>query len=124
MKPFSYAIYRLVPRIERGECVNVGVVVFCRPRDFLAARTALDETRVRVLWPELELGEVGKHLQAIERIAAGDPAGGPIAGLDPTARFHWLTAPSSTIIQPSEVHTGVAADPAEQLSRLFDSLVL
>ena len=124
MKSFSYAIYRLVPRIERGECVNVGVVVFCRPRDFLAARTALDESRVRALWPELELEEVRKHLQAIERIAAGDPAGGPIAALDLTARFHWLTAPSSTIIQPSEVHTGVAEEPAEQLDRLFDSLVL
>ena len=124
MKSFSYAIYRLVPRIERGECVNVGVVVFCRPRDFLAARTALDETRVRALWPELELDEVRKHLQAIERVAAGDPAGGPIAALDLTARFHWLTAPSSTIIQPSEVHTGVAEEPAEQLDRLFASLVL
>jgi hypothetical protein len=124
VKPFSYAIYRLVPRIERGECVNVGVVVFCRPRDFLAARTALEETRVRALWPELELDEVRKHLQAIERVAAGDPAGGPIAALDLTARFHWLTAPSSTIIQPSEVHTGVAEEPAERLDRLFDSLVL
>ena len=124
MKSFSYAIYRLVPRIERGECVNVGVVVFCRPRDYLAARTALDDARVHALWPELELDEVRKHLQAIERVAAGDPAGGPIAGLDLTARFHWLTAPSSTIIQPSEVHTGVAEEPADQLDRLFASLVL
>jgi hypothetical protein len=124
VKSFSYAIYRLVPRIERGECVNVGVVVFCRPRDFLAARTALDEPRVRALWPDLELDEVRKHLQAIERIAAGDSAGGPIAELDLTARFHWLTAPSSTIIQPSEVHTGVAEEPAERLDRLFASLVL
>jgi hypothetical protein len=123
VKPFSYAIYRLVPRIERGECVNVGVVVFCRPLEFLAARTALDESRVRALWPELALDEVRKHLQAIERIAAGDPAGGPIAALDLTARFHWLTAPSSTIIQVSEVHTGVAADPGERLERLVDSLV-
>ena len=124
MKSFSYAIYRLVPRIERGECVNVGVVVFCRPLDYLAARTALDEPRVRALWPGLELDEVRKHLQAIERIAAGDPAGGPIAALDLTARFHWLTAPSSTIIQPSEVHTGVAEEPADRLGRLFESLVL
>ena len=122
VKSFSYAIYRLVPRIERGECVNVGVVVFCRPRDYLGARTALDEARVRMLWPGLELDEVRKHLQAIERVAAGDPAGGPIAALDLTARFHWLTAPSSTIIQPSEVHTGVAEAPAEQLDRLFTSL--
>ena len=124
MKPFSYAIYRLVPRIERGECVNVGVVVFCRPLEFLAARTALDEPRVHALWPDVELGPVRKHLQAIERVAAGDPESGPIAALDLTARFHWLTAPSSTIIQVSEVHTGVAADPAERLAHLFAALVL
>lgn len=124
MTSFSYAIYRLVPRIERGECVNVGVVVFCRPLDYLAARTALDEGRATALSPELDVDAVREHLQAIERVAAGDPAGGPIAALDLTARFHWLTAPSSTIIQPSEVHTGVADDPADRLSRLFDSLVL
>jgi hypothetical protein len=124
VKSFSYATYRLVPRIERGECVNVGVVVFCRPLEFLGARTALDETRARALWPEVDVAEVRKHLLALERIAAGDPDGGPIAALDLTARFHWLTAPSSTIIQPSEVHTGVAEDPADRLSRLFDSLVL
>jgi hypothetical protein len=124
VKSFSYAIYRLVPRIERGECVNVGVVVFCRPLDYLAARTALDEARAAVLFPDLDADAVRRHLDAIERVAAGDAAGGPIAALELTARFHWLTAPSSTIIQPSEVHTGVADDPAERLSRLFDSLVL
>jgi hypothetical protein len=124
VKSFSYATYRLVPRIERGECVNVGVVVFCRPLEFLGARTALDEARALALWPELDVAEVRKHLFALQRIAAGDPDSGPIAALDLTARFHWLTAPSSTIIQPSEVHTGVADDPADRLSRLFDSLVL
>jgi hypothetical protein len=123
-RPFSYALYRLVPHLERGERINVGVVVFCRPLDYVAARTALDEERARALWPELDLDAVRPHLQALERVAAGDPAGGPIAGLDTTARFHWLTAPSSTIIQPSAVHTGVCDDPPAQLSRLFDSLVL
>jgi hypothetical protein len=122
--PFSYAVYRLVPRLERGERVNVGVVVFCRPLDYLAARTSLDVERVQALWPELDASAVQPHLDAIERIAAADPAGGPIAALDTTARFHWLVAPSSTIIQPSAVHTGVCADPPAQLSRLFDSLVL
>jgi Protein of unknown function (DUF3037) len=122
--PFSYAIYRLVPHLERGERVNVGVVVFCRPLDYLAARTALDEEKVHTLWPELEVDAVRPHLDAIERIAAGDPAGGPIAELDTTARFHWLSAPSSTIIQPSAVHTGVCDDPPAQLDRLFESLVL
>jgi hypothetical protein len=122
--PFSYAVYRLVPRIERGEAINVGVVVFCRPLDYLAARTSLDEARARALWPELDLDAVRPHLEAIERIAGAGPAGGPIAALDTTARFHWLVAPSSTIIQPSAVHTGVCGDPPTQLSRLFDSLVL
>ena len=123
-KPFSYALYRLVPQLERGERINVGVVVFCRPLDYLDARTGLDEERARALWPELDLASVRPHLEALERVAAADPAGGPIAELDTTARFHWLTAPSSTIIQPSPVHTGVCADPPAQLNRLFDSLVL
>jgi len=122
--PFSYALYRLVPQLERGERINVGVVVFCRPLDYLGARTALDEERARTLWPELDVASVRPHLEALERVASGDPAGGPIAELDTTARFHWLTAPSSTIIQPSAVHTGVCDDPAAQLNRLFDSLVL
>jgi hypothetical protein len=121
--PFSYAIYRLVPRLERGERVNVGVVVFCRPLDYLAARTGLDEARVTALWPELDLDAVRPHLDVIERIAAGDQSGGPIAELDTTARFHWLVAPSSTIIQPSAVHTGVCADPPSQLDHLFETLV-
>ncbi len=121
--PFSYAVYRVVPRVERGERANVGVVVFCRPLRYLAARTALDERRLAALWPDLDPETVRPHLQAIERIAAGDPAAGPIARLDETARFHWLVSPSSTIIQPSAVHTGLCGDPAEQLDRLFRSLV-
>ena len=121
--PFSYAVYRLVPRVERGERINVGVVVFSRPLEFLAARTGLDEVRAAALWPELDLPSVRTHLDAIERIAAGDDAAGPIARLDPTARFHWLVAPSSTIIQPSSVHTGLCGDPAAELEKLFESLV-
>jgi hypothetical protein len=120
---FSYAVYRVVPRVDRGERINVGVVVFCRPLQFLAARTAVDEQRLAALWPELDAEAVGRHLKAIERIAAGDPAGGPIAALETTARFHWLVAPSSTIIQPSEVHTGLCGDPAGRLEHLFRSLV-
>jgi hypothetical protein len=122
-KPFSYAVFRLVPRVERGERINAGVVVFCRPLQYLGARTWLDEARALALWPELDVGSVRGHLTAVERIAAGDPAGGPIARLDPTARFHWLVAPSSTIIQPSDVHTGISGDPAEQLQKLFRELV-
>lgn len=121
--PFSYAVYRVVPRVERGERLNVGVVVFCRPRGYLAARTTLDELRLAALWPELDPEAVRPHLQAIERIAAGDPDAGPIARLDETARFHWLVSPSSTIIQPSAVHTGLCHDPGAQLERLFETLV-
>jgi hypothetical protein len=122
--PFSYAVYRLVPRVERGERINVGVVVFSRPLDFLAARTGLDEDRARALWPDLDPAAVGPHLSALERIAAGDEDAGPIAALDTTARFHWLVSPSSTIIQPSDVHTGLCGEPEEELDRLFRSLVL
>ena len=122
-QPFSYAVCRLVPRVERGERINVGVIVFSRPLDFLAARTHLDERRARSLWPELDAESVRAHLGAIERIAAGDPAAGPIARLDTTARFHWLVAPSSTIIQPSQVHTGLCGAPADELEALFRELV-
>jgi hypothetical protein len=121
--PFSYAVYRVVPRVERGEQVNVGVVVFCRPLDYLAVRTAVDADRLAALWPDLDLDAVRSHLEALERIAAGDPAAGPIAQLDTTARFHWLVSPSSTVIQPSAVHTGLCGRPAEQLDRLFEALV-
>jgi Protein of unknown function (DUF3037) len=121
--PFSYALYRLVPRVERGEQINVGVIVFSRPLEFLEARTKLDESRALGLWPELDVPAVRAHLTAAERVAAGDAAAGPIARLDATARFHWLVAPSSTIIQPSEVHAGVCGDPDEELAKLFRELV-
>ena len=122
--PFSYAVYRLVPRVERGERINVGVVVFCRPREYLEALTALDETRALTLWPDLDVEAVKLHLRAIERVAAGDQGAGPIAQLDTTARFHWLVSPSSTIIQPSRVHTGISGDLRPQLERLFQELVV
>jgi hypothetical protein len=121
--PFSYAIYRLVPRLERGERINAGVIVFSRPLAYLEARTALDPDRALALAPELDLDAVRAHLAAIERVAAGDAAAGPIAALEFTERFHWLVAPSSTIIQPSEVHTGICGDPAAMLARLFEELV-
>lgn len=122
-EPFSYAILRLVPDLERGEQVNVGVIVFCRPLDFLGARTRLDEERARALGGDVDLEAARRHLAAIERVAAGDRVAGPIAALDTTARFHWLVAPSSTIIQPSEVHTGLCDDAAICLDELFERLV-
>jgi hypothetical protein len=121
--PFQYAILRVVPRVERGEQFNAGVVMLCRPRRFLGARVALDEARLRALAPEADAATVDAHLQTLAQIAAGDPAGGPIAALDPSERFHWLVAPSSTIVQPSAVHTGLCEDPEATLEHLFATLV-
>jgi hypothetical protein len=121
--PFQYAIVRVVPRVERGECLNAGVVLLCRPRRFLAARVGLDRARLAALAPGVDPATIETHLAAIERIAAGDPAAGPIAQLGQGERFHWLVAPSSTVIQPSEVHTGLCDDPAAELEHLFERLV-
>jgi hypothetical protein len=121
--PFQYAMVRVVPDVERGECLNAGVIVFCRPRRFLAARVALDETRLRALDPDVDLEAVRAHLSAVERIAAGDPSAGPIAALPASERFHWLVAPASTIIQPSPVHTGLTENPEGELERLLRRLV-
>ena len=120
---FQYAIVRLLPRVERGESVNVGVILLCRSQRYLGARIALDERRLAALAPDLDPATVRPHLDAIERIAAGDPAAGPIARLGQAERFHWLVAPSSTIIQPSEVHTGLCDDPAAELDHLVATLV-
>ncbi len=121
--PFAYAIVRIVPRVERGERMNAGVIVHARQRRFLAARTELDERLLRALAPGLAPATVRPYLEAIERIAAGDPGAGPIALLDPPERFGWLVAPSSTIIQPSPVHTGLCDDPQAMLDHLFATLV-
>ncbi len=122
-KPFAYAILRVVPRVERGERLNAGVVLFCRQRDFLGARVKLDERRLEALAPGLAMADVRGQLEALVRVAAGEPAAGPIAALPASERFGWLVAPSSTIIQPSEVHTGLSDDPAETLHALFAELV-
>jgi hypothetical protein len=122
-KPFAYAIIRVVPRVERGERLNAGVVLYSRQHRFLAARTGLEPTRLRAIAPDLDPGSVRAHLEAIERIAAGDPAAGPIAALDASARFGWIVAPSSTMIQPSRVHTGLTDDPGATLEKLYRELV-
>jgi hypothetical protein len=122
-RPFTYAILRVVPRVERGERFNAGVVLFCRQRDFLGIRVGLDERRLDALAPGVDAAEVRAHLDGLVRVAEGDSAGGPIAGMPPSERFGWLVAPSSTIIQPSEVHTGLTDDPAATLECLFAELV-
>ena len=120
---FQYAIVRVVPRVERGEYLNAGVIVLSRPQQFLGAKVGLDEARLRALAPDADPATILPHLAAIERIAAGDPSAGPIASLSPAERFHWLVAPSSTVIQPSEVHTGLSDDAAAELQHLFERLV-
>jgi hypothetical protein len=122
-RPFSYAVLRVVPRVERGERFNAGVVLYCRQRDFLAVKVALDESRLRALAPGASADDVRAHLDALARVARGDPDGGPIATLPQSERFGWLVAPSSTIIQPSRVHTGLSDDPQATLDALFAELV-
>ena len=121
--PFSYLILRVVPSVERGECVNVGVVLFCRQRGFLGIRVAVVPERLHALAPDLPVAEVEEHLTARARVAEGAPDAGPIAALPQSERFGWLAAPSSTIVQPSAVHTGLSEDPAGTLDGLFGRLV-
>jgi hypothetical protein len=121
--PFQYAVVRVVPRVERGEFVNAGVILLCRPKRFLAARVELDRARLAALAPDVDVDAIRSHLDGIVRIARGDRDAGPIASLGQGERFHWLVAPSSTVIQPSEVHTGLCDDPAEELDHLFERLV-
>ena len=115
---FDYALLRVVPRVERQEFINAGVVVYCPERRYLAARIRLDRARLQALWPDADVALIEKHLAAIERISTGDPEAGPIAKLSQRERFHWLTAPRSTIVQPSPVHTGVCDQTDEILERL------
>lgn len=120
---FQYALLRVVPSLPRGEALNVGVVLHSRRCRFLAARTLVDRARLRALDPGLDLDALERHLHAVERIAAGDPAAGAVAQMDRSDRFGWLTAPSSALLQPSPVHTGLCADAEATLDRLFAELV-
>jgi hypothetical protein len=115
---FDYAILRVVPRVERQEFMNAGVVVFCLEKRYLAARIHLDRDRLKALWPEVDLELVGKHLDAVPRICEGDPAAGMIAQLSQRERFHWLVSPRSTMIQPSPVHSGLCESTDGLLDRL------
>ena len=121
--PFAYCVLRVVPDVERAEFLNVGVVLFARQARFLEARIALDRERLAALSPDCDPDPVTRHLDAIARVAAGDPDGGRVASMEPSERFNWIAAPSSTVVQASPVHTGVTSDPASQLDRLFARLV-
>lgn len=122
---FEYAVLRVAPRVERGELVNVGVVLFCRTRRFLGVRVELADRQaaaLRALAPDVDLDSVRAHLASIQAIVAGEPSAGPIAELAAPERFRWVTSPSSTVIQPSDVHGGVTDDPEGSLEELFEKL--
>lgn len=120
---FEYAAIRVVPRVERGEFLNVGAVLLCRQRRFLGARIALDEARLLALAPQIDLHAIAAQLEHIPIICAGGAAAGPIGELPPYERFRWLVAPRSTVIQPAPVHVGLCDDPAAALERIFGQLV-
>lgn len=122
MEAFQYALLQVVPRVERGERINAGVVVFCRRHGFLQARVQVDRAKLALLDPQADGEEVERHLEALAAVAAG-VGEGAISALERSERFHWLVAPSSTIIQPSPVHTGLTDDPQATLERLFATLV-
>ena len=121
---FDYAVIRVVPRVERGELINAGVIVSCPTQGYLAVRIAFDAARLRALSPSTDASEVAAALAVIPWIAAGDPRGGPIAALPRGERFHWLVAPRSAIIQTSPVHTGLCDHPNAALDQLLARLVL
>jgi hypothetical protein len=123
-EPFQYAVLRLVPALERGECVNAGVVLFARTLDYLGVRVRLDPVRLGALAPQADAGALAHRLEAIARVLRGEPGAGPIARLTPSERFGWITAPSSTAVQASPIHTGLCDDPEATLERLFTRLVL
>lgn len=123
---YDYAVVRVVPRVERGEFLNAGVIVYCLKRDFLGARVELDEGRLRALWPAMsteELEAVRTHLAAIPRVCRGGAEAGPIGALSQKERWHWLVAPRSTVLQLSPVHSGLCEHPEETLERLMDAMV-
>ncbi|QES51232.1 DUF3037 domain-containing protein [Streptomyces venezuelae] len=120
---FEYALVRVVPRMERGECFNAGVIVYCRARGFVAARTHLAEAKLLALDPKADVTGVRAALRAVEGVCAGGEHAGQAAGDDAGRRFRWLIAPRSTVVQPGPVHTGLTADPEAELERLLDLLV-
>jgi hypothetical protein len=120
---FDYAVVRVVPRVDRGEFLNVGVIVFCPTRGYLDSRIELDRERLKALAPSIDLPVVESYLEAIPKVCAGGGEAGSIGSLPQRARFHWLVAPRSTIIQTSDVHSGVHEDPQVALEKLFEKLV-
>lgn len=121
---FEYAVIRIVPRVEREEFLNIGIILYCPKEKFLQTLFTLDMTKLNTLFPGIDIPELEHHLDAFRLISLGDPKGGPIATLDIASRFRWLTATRSTVIQTSRVHPGFCSDPAGALQRLYAQLVL
>ena len=121
---FDYAVIRVVPRVDRGEFLNAGVILFCRPQRYLAAVVKLDEPRLAALAPDADLVEIRRHLDLIPVICRGGPGSGPIGALSQAERFHWLVSPRSSVIQTSPVHCGLADDLESALRDLVARLVL
>lgn len=121
---FEYAIIRIVPRVEREEFLNAGIILYCKDKKFLATKHTINKERIAALCAEMDCKEVEEHLQAFDKIAKGEKDGGSIATLDLPSRFRWLTATRSTIIQTSKVHPGFTEDPQETLEKLYNQLVL
>lgn len=120
---YEYAIIRVVPRVDRQEFINVGVILYCQAQGFLQTRYELNENRLHALWPNLDLPELHERLRAFERVCAGRKEGGPIGQLPLSGRFRWLTAARSTVVQTSPVHPGLCESAADTLSRLYHELV-
>ena len=121
--PYLYSILRLVPNLERGEALNVGLMLFCRPQRFLRVRYVIDTSRIGYLAPQVDIELVQSRLESLRLIADGDKRGGPVAELDIGERFHWLSNVSNTMIQPGDIHSGLTHDAEETFTRLFTNLV-
>ena len=122
--PFSYAVLRVVPRVERGEAINAGVLLYCQPMDFLGSRTHLSEDRLLALDAGADVAAIRQALETAADVCAGAEQAGAAGREGPGRRFRWLTAPRSTVVQPGPVHTGLTADPEAELDRLLQVLVL
>lgn len=120
---FEYAVVRVVPRVDREEFINAGVIVFCLEKRFLRARVAVDKRRILALWPHADLEVIRQHLEAIPLICEGNQGAGPIGALSVRERFHWLVSPRSTVIQVSAAHSGLCDSPEQALDRLYVSFV-
>ena len=121
---YDYALIRLVPSVERGECLNIGVILFCRTLDFLGIRIYLNAARSLALSPDLDLADIQQELDSFLLICEGGPEAGPLGNMSQSERFHWLVSPRSTIIQISATHEGVCDNPEAALEHLLKTMVL